>query len=340
MPDSRTISVGVIGMGGMGTRHALNLHHHIGAARVVAVYDVDTGRARQGAAQCGSAAVFDDPFRLIQEDQVEAVVIAAPDATHVGFVLECLRCQKSVLCEKPLATTAEDGLKIVEAERVVGRRLVALGFMRRFDPQHVAVREVAQSGQLGRSILYKGVHRNAMIAPHVSADVVLTNSASHDIDAARWLLGQEVEEVYVRGVRTRASFSEETVDMLLIQMGLSGGCLATVEVFVAAEYGYEVSAEIVAEQGTAVTMQPDDALVRFRQTRSVTVPTDWIARFQDAYIAELMHWVRSLQAGQAFAGATAWDGYMSLLVADACIRSLRSGTPISVARPDMPNLYQ
>ena len=143
----------------------------------------------------------------------------------------------------------------------------------------------------------------------------------------------------MRGVRTHASFSDETLDLLLMQMSLGGGCLATVEVFVAAEYGYEVTAEIVAERGTAVTLQPDTALVRSRHARSVAVPRDWIARFQDAYLAEVIAWVRSVQLEQAFPGASAWDGYMSLVVADACIQSLQRGTPVPVPAPERPDLY-
>jgi myo-inositol 2-dehydrogenase/D-chiro-inositol 1-dehydrogenase len=339
MPELRTIAVGVIGTGGMGTRHVVNLHEYIGGVRVAAVYDVDSERARRAAALCDSAAVFDDPLRLIQADAVDAVLIASPDDTHIDFVLECLRQRKPVLCEKPLATTAADAAKIVAAEGALGRRLVAVGFMRRFDPQHVAVRRVVEAGTLGRALLFKGVHRNAMIQPHVTAAGVVISSASHDIDTARWLLGQEVAEVYVQGLRTRPAFSDATRDMLLVQMSLSGDCLATIEVYVAAEYGYEVVAEIVAERGTAATLQPDYALVRSQQTRSVSVAPDWLARFQDAYIAELTDWARSVQTEQAFAGASAWDGYMSLLVTDACIESLRSAAPVRVATPDRPSLY-
>jgi myo-inositol 2-dehydrogenase/D-chiro-inositol 1-dehydrogenase len=306
---------------------------------VAAVYDADTERASQAAAQCGSAAVLDDPHRLIQSDRVDAVIIASPDATHVDLVLECLRCRKPVLCEKPLATRAADAAKVVEAECALGQRLVAVGFMRRFDPQHVAVRQLLEAGDLGRSILYKGTHRNARIPYDVTGEAVISNSAGHDIDAARWLLAQEVEEVYVRGVRSHASFSAETMDLLLLQMVLSGHCLAAVELFVAAEYGYEVSAEIVAERGTAVTLQPDYALLRSGQTRSVAVPTDWLERFQNAYVAELMQWVRSVQAEEPFTGASAWDGYLALLVTDACVRSLGSGASVAVPAPARPDLY-
>jgi myo-inositol 2-dehydrogenase/D-chiro-inositol 1-dehydrogenase len=339
MSDSRTLSIGLIGLGGMGMRHALNLHQRIGAARVAAVYDLDTQRAGQAAAACGAAQIFDDPLRLIQSAQIDAVVIASPDATHAAFVLECLRCGKPVLCEKPLAGSAADAARVVEAECELGRQLVSVGFMRRFDPQHVAVRQALEAGQIGRALLFKGVHRNAMIPPYVTGDAMITNSAGHDIDSARWLLGQEVAEVDVRGVRTRASFSAETRDLLLIQMVLRGDCLATIEVFGAAEYGYEVLAEIVGDQGVATTLSPGDAAVRSRATRSVSVPQDWLARFQDAYVAELAQWVGAIQSQQPFGGASAWDGYMSLLIGEACIRSLHSAAPVAVASPERPGLY-
>lgn len=324
------LSIGIIGTGGMGTRHAVNLHRHVGGARVAAVCDVDAGRAHAAAAEAGGPAVVDDPLALVRDPSVDAVIIASPDATHAGLVQACLQHCKPVLCEKPLATSLADALYIVEAERALGRHLVAVGLMRRFDPQHLAVRDLVASGQLGRPLLYKGVHRNAAIPYDSRGEVILTNSASHDVDAARWLLGQEVEEVFVRGVRSHRSFSDETTDLLLLQMALSGGCLATIEVYAAAEYGYEVSAEIVCERGTAITGQPSPAIVRQAGALSVAAPMDWLERFQTAYIAELAQWTRSLRTGEPFDGASAWDGYRALQITDACVRSLHGGQPVAI----------
>ena len=334
------ISIGVIGAGGMGSRHVMNLHRYVKGARVVAIYDLDQARARQVAAECGSAKAFSDPLQLIQDEIVDAVVIASPDPTHAEFVHACLQQHKPMLCEKPLAITAAEALKIIEAEKAVGRRLIAVGFMRRFDPQHVAVRQAVAAGKIGRPILFKGVHRNPMILPYLPGGGVVTNSAIHDIDSTRWLLGQEITEVYVRGVRTHSSFDEETRDMLLLQMTLSGDCLATAEVSVAVEYGYEVSAEIVGERGSVLTMQPDDVLVRSQGACFVAVPKDHLTRFQQAYIPELTEWVHSIESGQDFSGANAWDGYMSLLVTDACIQSLQSGMPVPVSTSERPPFYQ
>ncbi len=340
MTVDNIIRVGVIGTGGMGTRHAVNLHRRVSGARVTAVYDFDAARAEQAVAQCPGAVALRDPLELIASDRVDAVVIASPDATHVEYTLACLAARKPALCEKPLAASPAEAQRILQSETALGQRLISVGFMRRFDPQHTAVQRLAQDGSLGRPIIYKGVHRNASIPYSVSGAVVITNSASHDFDAARWLLGQEVEEVFVRGVRSHASFSPDTTDLLLMQLTLGGSTMAAIEVFVAAEYGYEVGVELVCERGTAATTQPELALVRQNRLRGATVAYEWLERFTDAYIEEAQAWVDALSHGAIFPGASAWDGYAALRVAAACIQSLEIGLPVKVGLEEKPLFYR
>ena len=83
-----------------------------------------------------------------------------------------------------------------------------------------------------------------------------------------------------------------------------------------------------------------EALVRAQQASSVVVPTSHLDRFQAAFVPELTNWVHSVQTGETFAGANAWDGYMSMLAADACIQSLQSGASVRVPTPAIPRLYQ
>ncbi|AFZ66855.1 Gfo/Idh/MocA family oxidoreductase [Deinococcus peraridilitoris] len=335
----RTLAVGVIGAGSMGARHARNLHQYVAGAQIAGLYDPDSGRAREVAASCGEATVFGDPLALIADSSIDAVLIASPDATHAELVHACLQHGKPVLCEKPLAVTAEGALKIVQAEQEIGRRLVGVGLMRRFDPQHLAVERALASGAVGRGLLFKGVHRNAKVPQHLPGEVVITNSAVHDIDSARWLLGQEVTQVFVSAVRTRDTLSADTRDMLLLQLQLTGGCLATIEVTVAADYGYEVSAEIVGVSGTVTTGLPMDAVIRSGRKTFTDVPADWLERFQEAYIDELAAWTHSVRSGQAFSGASAWDGYQALVVTDACILALKSAAAVAVPTPERPALY-
>ena len=333
------VAVGIVGVGGMGRCHARNLHQKVKGAAVAAVNDADGARMAQVAAECGGARIFKDPYELIADERVEAVLIASPDETHAVFALACLEHNKPVLCEKPLATSPEEARRIIDVEVTRDRRLVAVGFMRRFDPYHVAIKEAAASGALGRPILFRGVHRNAGAAPGLPRHLIVTGSAIHDIDSARWLLQQEVQEVFARGLRVDLALDEEFYDFLLVQLSLNGGCLGSIEVFVSARYGYEVTAEIVGERGTAITAQANQVILRQEHQTTAPVHGDWLERFQDAYVLELEQWVQSLR-GSPFRGAHAWDGYLSLLVARACIASLESGRPEAVHPPARPQLYQ
>jgi myo-inositol 2-dehydrogenase/D-chiro-inositol 1-dehydrogenase len=334
------LSVGVIGTGGMGTRHAINLHTSVPGARVAAVYDLDPARAAQAAALSGGGAVFDDPLSLIHDPAVEAVLIAATDDAHAPLTLACLAAGKPVLCEKPLATTVADATGVVAAETRLDRRMVAVGFMRRFDPAHVAIRTLAHSGAIGEPLLCKGVHRNASVAFGILGATLLINSAGHDIDSARWLMGGDVASVRVRGLRSRHDLHADTRDLLLVELTFTDSRLAVAEVYVNAAYGYEVSAELVCQSGTAVTQQPDLGLVRAAGQRGFAVPSDWLSRFQEAYVTELMDWTASVRDGRVFAGASAWDGLVTMVVTEACIASLESGTDVPVVLPDRPDLYR
>jgi myo-inositol 2-dehydrogenase/D-chiro-inositol 1-dehydrogenase len=337
--ESSPLRVGVIGTGGMGTRHAVNLHRFVGGASVAALYDIEAGRAAAAAAQSGGPRVATDPVELIQDADVHAVLIAAPDGRHAELTLACLRVGKPVLCEKPIATTVEDADAVVAAEVALGRRLVSIGYMRRFDPPHVGVRAAAVSGAIGLPLVFKGVHRNASVEFGITPSTVMTNSASHDLDSARWMLGEEVERVRVRGLLSRPELHPDTRDLLLIELGMTNGRLAVAEVYVNAGYGYEVQAELVCQGGTAQTMQADQVLVRGTANRGVAVASDWLDPFQEAYVAELHDWVASVRDGRLFGGASAWDGLATIYAAAACIESLASGEEVAVRLPDRPGLY-
>jgi myo-inositol 2-dehydrogenase/D-chiro-inositol 1-dehydrogenase len=337
MRNSEQIAVGVIGTGGMGGMHAENLHSRVADARLVAVADLDTARAEKLAERSGSA-VFQDAVDLIRDDNVEAVVVASPDPTHAPLALECLKNDKPVLCEKPLADSADAALKVVEAEVELGRKLVQVGFMRRYDPQHVAVKEAVASGAVGAPVVFKGWHRNRDLDPGIDSEWVVINATIHDIDSARWFIEEEIEEVYVRGMNTAPKLGEDVWDVQLIQFSTTGGRMGSIETNVVSGYGYEVGVEVIGEQGVVRTAPPAGAVVRQDGAASQRIENDWLERFHTAYVIEMQQWVESLHNGQP-TGPDAWDGYASLVAADACLGSLRSGSPQKVAKLDPPALY-
>jgi myo-inositol 2-dehydrogenase / D-chiro-inositol 1-dehydrogenase len=334
------ISVGVIGTGGMGARHAKTLGRTVAGARVGGVMDLDRSRAEKLAANCGpDAVVFEDERALIRHDGIDAVVITTPDETHAGLVMECLQYEKPVFCEKPLAIAVEDARRIVDAEAELGRKVVQVGFMRRYDPQHLDVKSAIEGGDIGQPVLLKGTHRNADALPGTSSESILVNSAVHDLDAARWMLDAEIEEVYVHGTNTEAAADDEVWDLQMIQLKLSGGRLANIEVYVNAGYGYEVDLEVVGDAGTIHIAPANAPVLRKQRYAAHPVEGNWLERFPAAYVLEMQRWVEGLRDGR-FTGPDAWDGYISLLAVESCIASLRSGSKEPFKGPQTPELYR
>ena len=334
------VRLGVIGVGKMGEQHVLNAYRFAAKAEVVGIQDADRRRAERLADLCDSPLIFDDPRSLIESDEIDAILIAAPDAMHAELALACINVKKPVLCEKPLAASPEDASRLLEAETKAGRRLVSMGFQRRFDPSHIAVKDFASAGMIGKPLLWKGVHRNMRAPYDSSGPFILANTAGHDIDSARWLLGEEVLEVMVHGLRTREELPEDSRDLLLLHMGMTNDCFATAEIYVNAGYGYEVSAELVGRLGTVTTAQPERLFVRIKSQRGTPVANDWTAPFQDAYAAELNAWIDSVDSELLFPGATAWDGYVAMMVSAAAGVSLLENRVCKVALIEKPSLYR
>lgn len=331
------LQIGVIGVGGMGARHARNLALHTPRAVVVGLMDLDLERAQEIAEECGGAKVYNAADALIEAPEVQAVVIAAPDPTHAQLAQACIVARKPVLCEKPLATNVADAKTVMDLEVATGRRLVQLGFMREFDHAHRRVRSVAHSGDLGRPLYFRGTHVNLRDgSPRTIADVII-NSAIHDIHTARWLMGGRVKEVFTRCIPAPDG-GEDSCRFALIELTFAGGELALLEVNADAGYGYEVRVEVACERGTAAADGLDGTRLRQQLTAAQAVEKDWLERFDQAYRTEAQAWVRAVRAGVP-GGPSTWDGYISMVIADACIASARSGRPEIVPEMVRPALY-
>jgi len=322
----------------MGERHVRNLTQEVGAARVVALSDVDAARVAQVAAMCDADHTFTNGSDLIRHPDVEAVLIAAPDRFHATLVQACLDAGKPVLCEKPLAQSAAEAKRLVDAEVASGRRLIQVGLMREYDPAHLKVKQMIDSGALGKALAFHGVHVNVgSLTPRTIEDVIV-NSAVHDLHSARWMMGDEVSRVHVAYVPYSAD-RPDTARLVLIQLHFRSGAVGHIECNVEAGYGYEVDVKLTGERGAVETNSLQSAVVRANNQRGQWVEQDWLQRFETAYIHEVRAWVHSLQAGVA-AGPSAWDGYMALVVADACIASAKMGQPVNVDIPIMAEMYR
>jgi myo-inositol 2-dehydrogenase / D-chiro-inositol 1-dehydrogenase len=332
-----TLRIGVVGTGQMGQYHVERLAGGVPDAEVVAVSDVYVEGAKQVAEQVGARA-YADGHELVADDQVEAVLIASPGFTHEEFTLACLAADKPVLCEKPLAPTIDACLRVLEAEAAKPRRLIQVGFMRRYDDGFRAMKAAVDEGGVGRPLLLHCRHRNPSVPPGFTSDMMITDSVVHDIDVTRWLLGQEVVAATVFKPRPSSKAPEGLQDPQLVLLETAEGVLVDVESFVNCQFGYDIQYELVAETGTVSLGEAAAVQLRQQGRYQGRIPADWRERFGAAYRRELQEWVTGTLQGR-ISGPSAWDGYATTAVAEAAVGSLGDGRRATVALVDRPALY-
>lgn len=330
----RRVRVGVVGTGRMGGAHVETLTRWVPGAEVISVFDLDTARAKALADGVGARAAS-SAESVIEDDAVDAVLIAAPDPLHEPLALACLAVGKPTLLEKPIATSLQGARRVVDAEVAAGHRLLQLGFMRRFDPAYVALRAAVAGGVVGRPRAIHCLHRNVEAHPTATSEGILVNSAIHEFDCAPWLVGDRVDAVTVFAPKVAA---EALQDVQVVVLEMAGGAVVTVEVSVNARYGYDVQTEVVGTAGTVSLTPPYGLSFRMDATDGRHVDDDFVGRFADAYRIELGAWVDGVRTG-LLPGPTAWDGYVANLVAFAAVDSLRSGARVEVLGAQRPALY-
>ena len=336
---NQSLRVGVIGTGVMGERHCENLFNKITDAHLEAVSDLKVGRAERIGRLFGDAKVFETPKDLINSNDVDAVLVATSDDVHSSLILDCIKVNKPVLCEKPMSINLDEAWQIIESEITIGRKLVQIGFCRRYDDQHLEVKRKFDSGDFGRSIFYKGWHRNRSVDNRkLTNEQILLNSAIHEFDSIRWLLGEEARKIYVTGVHTNSDRVSDLLDLITVHVSLSGDCVANFDVYMSARYGYEIGFELIGQNGTATIGPPSHPFYRDNLKYTSTVESHWLGRLQQAYLSEVQSWVHSVKSDD-FTGPTAWDGYMSLQSAIYGIKSLETGSPMNIPEIDVPDLY-
>ena len=332
-----TLRVGVIGTGNIGADHVRRLSRQVSGAQVTGVFDVATQRAQDVARDVGAVA-HPGWSGLVDAEDVDAVVIASPGPLHAEQVLACIDAGKPVLCEKPLATTGEDALKVIEAEVALGRRLVQVGFMRRYDRAYRVVKAAMDDGSIGEPLLAHMVHRNASVPDTFTSDMSMTDSVIHEIDTIRWLFDQEIVATTVVASKPSPLAAARLRDPQLVLFELTDGAVVNVEVFVNCRYGYDVRCEVVGSEGTVSMDNPStNALLRAGR-RTESVPADWRVRFDLAYLEEMQEWVDGLARG-VVSGPSSWDGYAAAVVANRAVHALAEGARSLVELVDRPALY-
>jgi myo-inositol 2-dehydrogenase/D-chiro-inositol 1-dehydrogenase len=170
--------------------------------------------------------------------------------------------------------------------------------------------------------------------------MMITDSVVHEVDVARFLLGEEITAVQVHRPTATRSAPAGVSDPMIVIFSTESGRLVTVEIFVRSRVGYEVRTEVVGESGSTMfgldqhgitkTVGPDGA-ARW----GGAVPPGFVERFATAYDIELQHWVDAARRG-TIDGPGSWDGYAAAAVCAAGVEAVRTGAVVPVELGDRP----
>ena len=323
------LRIAVLGLGLMGSFHVDALTRRVRGSRVVVVNDFLSDKAESMARAIGARSVA-DPLAAIHDAEVDAVLIASPGDAHDAQVNACLDAGVPVLCEKPLTTDVASAYAIVRKEAALGRPLVQVGFMRRFDPEYVALHELITSGGLGNPLMVHCTHRNPAVADHFNSEFMIRDCVVHEVDVARFLLDEEIASVQVvRGVATSRAPAGVSDPMLVI-FETTSGRIVTDEVYVRSQVGYEVRTEVVGEQGIATIGLDQNLQLKSADGRwGGAIAPGFVQRFGTAYDIELQRWVDAARTG-TIDGPGAWDGYAAVAVCEAGVEAVRTGAKVDV----------
>ena len=337
---SGKINVGLIGAGRIGRLHAEHLAFRIPEANLVAVSDIILAAAQKCAAQFGIPTAAQDHRVIMGNPDIEAVVICSSTDTHSQMIEEAAEAGKHIFCEKPIDFDLARIDRALAAVEKAGVKL-QIGFNRRFDPNFRRVRELVAAGKIGEPHLLRITSRDPAPPPieyiKVSGGIFL-DMTIHDFDMARYLIGSEVEEVYVAaGVMVDPAIGEAgDVDTAIITLRFENGVIGTIDNSRRAVYGYDQRVEVFGSGGmvTVSNKTPDSAVVNDGQGVHGPLPLYFfIERYADSYIAEMQAFIECVRQDQT-PPVVGIDGRIPVVMGYAARKSYEENRPVRLGEVD------
>lgn len=334
MNSPSKIGVGVIGTGRIGKLHIEHLAQNVPEAELIAICSLDPPGIESLAKQFNVPKTTNDYTALLADPQIEAVLVASATDTHVEISQAAAQAGKHVFCEKPISLDLE---QIDETLAIVERAGVKfqVGFNRRFDASFMRVREAVASGEIGDPHIIRITSRDPSPPPieyvKVSGGIFL-DMTIHDFDMARYLIGDEVVEVYATGgVRVDPQIGEAgDIDTAVITLRFQNGVIATIDNSREAVYGYDQRVEVFGSKGMVTAANPLTNTVTFSGSegrRAASPPYFFVERYKPAFLSELQAFFACIQEDTP-PPVTGKDGKAPVVMGFAALKSLRENRPV------------
>jgi myo-inositol 2-dehydrogenase/D-chiro-inositol 1-dehydrogenase len=215
---------------------------------------------------------------LIADENVDVVLVISWGPAHEATVEAAVEAGKYVFCEKPLATTAEGCVRIVEAEMKQGKKLVQVGFMRRYDSGYVQLKQAIENSGIGEPLMI----RAPVVGENYVTDMAVTDTLIHEIDVLHWIVNDDYISVQVVFPKKTKYSHEKLQDPQLFTIETNCSIVMNVEVFVNCKYGYDIQCEVIGEDGIAKLPEFSSIVMRKDEKLSTSILNDWKNRFMDS----------------------------------------------------------
>jgi myo-inositol 2-dehydrogenase/D-chiro-inositol 1-dehydrogenase len=335
------LRLGIIGAGRIGKVHAETLAFRLPEAVPAAIADLDREAARRVAESCGIPSVREKAEEILADPQIDAVLICSPTNTHADLIAAAAKAGKHIFCEKPIDHTLARIDPALAAVERAGVKL-QIGFNRRFDSNFARVRQAITSGEIGVPHLLHIVSRDPAPPPisyvRVSGGMFL-DMTIHDFDMARFLTGDEVEEVYTAAaVRVDPQIGEAgDVDTAVIVLRFRNGAIGTIDNSRQAVYGYDQRVEVFGSAGAICTENcyPNQAVVSSAASVRRDLPLNFFMdRYTQSFVDELRAFVEAVARDEPTA-VTGRDGRAPVVMALAAGKSYDQRRPVRLEEVDV-----
>ncbi len=335
--SGKKLRFGIVGAGRIGKVHAETLAFRLPEAEIVSIADVNGEAAETLAARCGIPKVVASAEEVIGDAKVDAVLICTPTGTHADLIVQAAQAGKHIFCEKPIAfSLAKIDMALAAVEKA-GVKL-QIGFNRRFDSNFARVRKAVASGEIGAPALLHLISRDPA-PPSISyiktSGGIFLDMMIHDFDMARFLIGDQVEEMYTAaGVLADPAIGEAgDLDTAVVVLRFRKGTIGTIDNSRKAVFGYDQRAEILGSKGKIATENryPNEVQVSTGESIYSDRPYNFFMdRYPESFALEVAEFVKAVIQDKP-TPVTGADGRAPVVMALAARKSFDEHRPVKLA---------